>query len=345
MEGSWRDVAAWLAAMLAACALIVGASGCGDDDEPSAQETATIRTLTPERTFAPLLEVAADEPWRPMGARRFIEHSLLGIAERGGCDDRDIAVGHGLPEIQTAVTDWIYVKSLGKGPHYYRNPYDDDCELEHGTRFYTDQLTRPHDPGPRVDFLDREEGFFLDLEPEGRSGPPLGARVRVPVYADRADEGDGQVRLTYWTLYGMDGDPPVREGDWERVDVLLRDAGDDRYEPIAVQVPAGERAEPTTVTPEGRRLLDVAWDATRVAAGTHPVVEVARGSHAAQVASPDAATCADCVPWETWDSLADVRDQLWFGFGGSWGEVGASDATTGPLGPHGFWPTNYDDRM
>ncbi|MDP9134021.1 MAG: hypothetical protein M3N56_04240, partial [Actinomycetota bacterium] len=50
-------------------------------------------------------------------------------------------------------------------------------------------------------------------------------------------------------------------------------------------------------------------------------------------------SCGDCVPWETWRSLSDARKELWYGFGGAWGQVGSTSTTTGPLGPHQFFPS------
>lgn len=45
--------------------------------------------------------------------------------------------------------------------------------------------------------------------------------------------------------------------------------------------------------------------------------------------------CADDAQhWDTWPRLVNVRDQPWYGYGGAWGEVGAIDDTTGPMGPH-----------
>jgi hypothetical protein len=274
-----------------------------------------------------------------MSARWFIERSAFWFAEDGGCADRKIAVGHTLPEQRNEEIDWIFPRGLGglASSPYYRNPYDAKCELDFDLRFDADQLTRPHDPGPRVEGVRPGEGYYLDLVDAARPGPdPTPATrgragsVSAPVYAERTDEGDGGVRLTYWMLFGMDGmpgDAGAREGDWERVDVLLSEAGDDRYEPLAVQV-AGD---------EGR-LVERPWVVARLAGDTHPVVRLARATHAATVLGRGA-RCAACMRWEAWRSLADARAQRWYGFGGAWGDVGATDATTGPLGPHRHWPS------
>jgi hypothetical protein len=324
---------AWLVAVLAV-ALMAGASGCGDEDGsgggPRTASAETVQTDAPERTFAPLVEVAADEPWRPLSARWFIERSQFGFAEDEGCEDRLIAVGRTMPELQNPTIDWIFPKGLGSaGPAYYRDPYDASCSDSRPLTVYANQLTRPHDSGPRPDGLRPGEGFYLDLADDARGGPPLGeGDVDVPVYVERTDEGDGQVRLTYWMLFGMRGTPGeagAREGDWRRIDVLLRHRGG-RYEPLAVQVDAAG---------------DVAWSAAGRVDGTHPVVRLERATHRPGVAAPNA-RCADCASWLTWDVLASARDQLWYGFGGAWGEVGRSDATTGPLGPHRYWPSDTE---
>lgn len=341
MEGGWR---ATLGVMITlACGMTgVFATGCGSSDEPSAAAPGTVQTENPERTFAPLVEAAADDPWRAMSARWFIERSIFWFAEDDGCADRKIAVGHTMPEQQNPEIDWIYPKGLGgwSWPAYFRNPYDAKCVLDFDQRFYADELTRPHDPGPRVEGIRPGEGFYLDLADDARPGPELspGEPISAPVYAERTDEGDDGVRLTYWMLFGMHGTPgdaDAHEGDWERIDVLLHDAGDDGYEPVAVQVVADGAERDVAES----RFRDTAWGAARRIDGTHPVVRLAPSTHDATVAAPGGARCADCARWESWRSLAAAPRELWYGFGGAWGEVGADDASTGPLGPHDDWPS------
>jgi hypothetical protein len=323
MEGSWRGPAAWLAAAAIACGTVVAATGCGDD-ETRAAAAGSVHTASPEKTFAPLLQLAADEPWRPVGAGWFIARSSLWFAEDRGCADRKIAVGRELPEQQNATIYWIFLTGLGDGPedNYYRSPYGVRCRSNIDVRVYADEPTRPHDPGPRRDGVRSGQGYYLSLADGGRPGTPIAAEARAPVYVERTDEGDGGVRLTYWLLFGMHGMPGAadsHEGDWERVDVLLSDLGDDVYQPLGVQL-------------EG-------VGATHPLQGKRPVVRLAPGTH-----EPTLGRCRGCVPWRSWRLLEDARDQPWYGFGGAWGEPGRSDATTGPLGPHRFWPTVADKQ-
>ena len=347
MEGRWRG-AAWAVTVVAGCALMVGASGCGGD-ESSAESPAAVKTANPEQTFAPLVELAPDEPWRPMSARWFIERSVLWFAEDRGCDDRKIAVGHTLPEQQNTTIDWIFPKGFGIGPAYYRSPYRTRCNMHLGLRIYADQLTRPHDRGARIEGVRPGQGFYLDLADEARGGPVArGGPTGTTVYAERSDEGDGGVRLTYWLLFGMHGrpgQPAAREGDWERIDVLLRDLGDDRYELVAVQLgadggSASGEADDAVAGSDGSPRRDSPRSAMRVD-GTHPVVRLAAATHAPTVARPGD-RCGDCLPWETWRALSDAREEVWYGFGGAWGQPGATSATTGPLGPYRFFPSAED---
>lgn len=328
MEGR-RGFAAWAAVVAIACALAVGASGCGDE-ESNAAGTGAIQTNNPERTFAPLIEVAADEPWRPMSARWFIERSALSYTDdRRSCGSFIVAVGHTMPELQDSVTDWIYPEGLGAqhGKAYYRAPKGPNCDLDLDRRVFADQLVRPHDPGPREpEGAKRGEGFYLNLADDARSGPA--DRSRVPVYVERTDEGDSGARLTYWMLFGMHGtpgEPRAHEGEWKRIDLLLDDLGDGAYRPRTMQT-------------DGLDGQEVPWGEVRHTGGTHPVVSVARATHALALAT-SRDRCALCDRWTSWSKLADAHRQPWYGFGGAWGDLGTSSATTGPLGPHGQWAT------
>lgn len=326
-RGRWRR----LGALALACAALAGvAAGCGDDGDGSER---AIQTTEPLRTFAPLVELAAGERYPPVSARWFIDRSLLAVAAQEPCRGYVIAVGRTLPELRTEVTDWIFHEDLGDLPGYYRNPYDDRCEPDFDRRFYTTDLTRPHAPGPRPEGLRDGEGFFLDLVDRRRIRPD----AEPALYAERRDDGDGGVRISYWMLFPMNAPPgrprATHEGDWERIDVLLSDEGDRHYVPEAVRLfPNG---------PGDGQPRELPWEDVARRDGTHPMIRLARGDHAAAAIAPGDA-CASCRAWRAWESVADARGEPWYGFGGAWGEPGPTDATTGPLGPHGPWPTEAD---
>jgi hypothetical protein len=324
-------------------ALLIGAvlavAGCGSDIE-------TIATSNPEVAFAPLVQLDPQERRMPLSARRFIDRSRFWFSHREGCPDEKIAVGRTLGEEQNERINWIFAVALGKGPFsYFRNGDEPDCERR-DDQYTANQYTRPFGAGNRPKGLLPEEGYYLDLVDAARSGTrpatsggqPL---VRVPAYAERRDEevdGDDGVRLVYWLLYGMNepranGAPIDRlthEGDWERVDVLLR-KGDEEgaYEPVSVRVR------------RDGRWRDVPWDSLQRTAGagadgeSHPVLSAELGSH--ELAPARRPSCSSCPEWRTWGALAEATTQLWYRFGGAWGDVGTSSATTGAVGPHREW--------
>jgi hypothetical protein len=322
MEGGGRNVLL----LIAVCVLIVG---CGDSSsKPNAH---AVLTATPGETFAPLVQLAADERWRPASARWLIENSVLWFASGDRCDNRKVAVGRTLPEQRSQEpmqgVDWIYPVGMGLGAYtYYRNLYDERCKLIPDNKIYADQLSRPHDEGLRPKNLPPGAGFHLDLVDEVRDGP--NSFGKTPVYVERANIGDGEVRLTYWMLFSMNAPPgrpaETHEGDWERVEVLLRTDGPNRYEPRVIRL-----------TDAAGKAREVPWRSLERSGG-HPVLTSERGSHTMAPAAPNE-RCDECVRWRTWRTLADVRKQRWYGFGGAWGAAGKTSATTGPLGPHGEW--------
>lgn len=346
MEGVHGPLRRWgVIAGMAVSLLGMASAGCGSDSE-------AVETRDPELTFAPMVQLDPEERWYPMGARWFLDRSVLEFATDQGCGDFEVAVGRTLEERQNEVTQFIVIGWLGKyRPGYERYPTAASCEIDGSRDFYSVQHTRPFDTEDRPRGLPRTEGWYIDLVDEARPGPrdtrSDGARKllkRVPAYVERVQEevdGEAGARLTYWLLYGMnephgsegvDRDTP-HEGDWERVDVLLKRDDDDSYEPVGVRLYA-----------DGRQQREVPWDALGTVAGddgpdkTHPVLSAARGSHELSAGS-SAGRCSGCPRWHLWDRVRDLRDQLWYGFGGAWGEVGSDSATTGPLGPHGKWPT------
>jgi hypothetical protein len=330
-------------ALLACGALAI--AGCGSDSDGAG--SAAVETRSPERTFAPLVLLDRAERSLPMGARWFVERSALWFADDRDCGDRKVAVGRELESQWTPVVDWIFVYGLGaSSTPYWRKPYNRGCNFEGRYRFYAHQHTRPYDDADRLKNLQSTEGFYLDLMDWARGGQRLreaGGRLSVsgvPAYYEtRSEDVGGQpgLRLTYWLLFGMNAPAgaasgaPRHEGDWERVDVLLREGdGESEYVPVTVRLDSGGAAR------------EVSWSSLRHAADgsgarTHPLLSAARGDHAlAPARSGDG--CARCPTWATWGRLSRAKEQLWYGFGGAWGDIGRDSRTTGPLGPHAGWP-------
>lgn len=322
-----------------ACLLaVVAPAGCGGSAASS------VETADPVTAFAPEVRLHPDEPALPVGARWFIDHSVLRFAEDEGCDDLKIAVGRSLRAQRSEVADWIYVDDLGTSPVYWRNASGPDCDWRLGEQYHSNDVTRPHHPRGRAPALRPGEGFFLDLADGARAGGDADAVGQVPAYAERRPariDGEPGLRLTYWLLFGLNAPSlrnpeqrgePTHEGDWERVEVLVRAHGDDVYEPVALrlfhQVPPG---------PVAHLRRELPWRSVPRVAGstgaeTHPVLAAARGIHALRAVP--AGGCARCLRWRTWSDLRDLRHEAWYGFGGGWGEPGRDDATSGPLGPY-----------
>jgi hypothetical protein len=347
--GRWW--AAAVTGLLVAC-LASGCSRSASDDDDGA-----IATADPAATFAPLIVLAGDERWLPLGAEEFIDGSVLRWLA-GACGDDELAAGSAAAHATSKRLPKLATARLGGDRPYSSAPRrPPDCRPRPRERFTTAEFTHPFDV-LRANDIAFDEGFYLDLRDSARAGRHPN---RVPVYyeVDRERVGGGPgLRVSYWLLFGRHA-PALpravrhrfsREGDWERVAVLLRRVGGDRYRPFAVRYYGQGGFE------------DVAWRSARLVAGgraanaTHPVVYSARGSHVL-LAAPGrypytvevtgdnggrftaadvAARCPGCLRWRTWRLLRDVADEPWHGYGGGWGAAAGSDANSGPLGPSPF---------
>jgi hypothetical protein len=229
--------------------------------------------------------------------------------------------------------------------------------------WYAWQLTRPYQsgrPSGPPPFggceLETRDGFVLNLRDAQHGGEP-GALAEVPVYYEFPRENGGYI--VYWFFYaynrtrahGQDRARFDHEGDWER---------------IVVDLNARNRPKQVAYYRHGCRPARVEWpnvprtDSTgrRSSSGTHPLVYSARGRHGSYAEVRDG-TRAHCESgwvgddhvarggpqWRTWERMARVDRQPWFGYGGAWGSIGCNHRgalcdlvlarhTTGPLGPY-----------
>lgn len=251
-----------------------------------------------------------------MAARDFLRGSSLRWSHDGGgapfsCKDHEIAaegqvnalwLRHGVYGHQTS----------GGWPR---------CRHE-GRRYFSNERTRPRDG------VAGQEGFYLNLDNSLRPGSGADAPVYFQYRRHRY--------VTYWFLYGFnDSGREVgnHEGDWEQISVRLDDK--DRATEVAFYGHGTPHIRP--------------WSQLLYFDG-HPIVYSANGSHASYwkigefdrkgpgvVSGKDYTSGAGPI-WKTWNRLVRVKSQPWYGYGGAWGEVGASRGvldkeTTGPLGP------------
>ncbi len=306
---------------------------------------AAVQTLDPVATFAPLVSLHAKERSLPTSADDWIGHATL-VWKQDGCDALT------LRPVDSA-------RLAGRDP-YARRPAARGCgEDPQAAAITAADHTRPFDTKDRPAGLGPREGFALDVDDRWRTPPAKVERVgpqrtlrRAPVYVEQQSDADnGERRITYWFFYGLSQPPgPAsvtrhleHEGDWERISVLLRDDGGDRWTPLSVRFHTHDESR------------DVPWSSVRKSdgdGGTHPFVYSALGSHATYWAAgayeslpkvggrpvrlpirDRANACADCPRWRTWEQVVDVRTRPWYGFGGAWGKIGDIGGTTGPLGP------------
>jgi hypothetical protein len=265
----------------------------------------------PVQRYAPLVFLHPDDNDRPMNAESFIRNSSLRWHHDSGCRDHQIAARGDVGQ-----------RRLGRGG--YRHQLTDLLCRHHGTRFRSNQYTRPRD-----DNVAGGEGFFLDLDNTARGGAGTSARV----YYDFVS----QQFVTYWFLYGFNDAPASltdHEGDWEQVTVRLN--GSNHATDVAFYRHGGACRLP--------------WSEVRKTAAGHPVAFSARGTHASYPRAGSFNNGIDQTArgprWRTWRHLRDVRARPWYGYGGGWGEVGENADSTGPLGPSSFKeraPQSWDD--
>lgn len=354
-----------LAMMLMGAVLVAVAAGCStSSDEEQADRAPAIATTRPALAFAPLVHLYEKEPAKPIGAAEFVEHSSLTMANEPCPAQETVAIGATrLRMKRDQPAPVLHHDRLGGQRPYRLRTRAPNCDGHRGRPYATSEHTRPYDPG-RPRGLAPHEGFYLDLltshllgtadyRPDGDG--QLEAK-KAPIYYDsRPEPVDGRrgLRISYWLLFGLEGyaDRKVapaltHEGDWERIDVLLRPGGrPDRWAPVSVGYWI-----------HGRR-RDVPWDEVELASAgreptpTHPVAYAARGNHAPYPdegdtvvrrdagdgrtvrATDERLSCRDCPRWRTWENLRPVRREPWYGYGGAWGAVGSSADNSSPIGP------------
>jgi hypothetical protein len=264
------------------------------------------------------------ETYWPVAAEEFLRRSALVFAHDNGCPDRMLAAAGTLDPVR-----------LGTG--LYRNRAATERCTELGRFFRSNDHTRPFDGGRTG--LAGGEGFALDLRGGGAGYPPSPADpsvyTGVPAYYSYVP---GRF-ITYWFSYAFSVPGFVatslagHEGDWERVSVRL--GSDD----VPTQLAFFFHDEPPRI---------VAWTSLRKE-GTHPIVYSASGSHGSYAtAGLQARSClrtrigsfcgrdrtGEGRAWRTWESLRNLCDELWYGYGGAWGAVSPLGTyTTGALPP------------
>ena len=335
-----------------------------DDGDPIGDDGIPIDAPDVVKLYAPLVFLHSDDDYRPANASSYILNSNLVWAHKGeipqvsSCEPDTVAgwgttveIRLGNPLDQTGDPG---AASLPAYSHQVRNL----LSCQHSARFLTTRdYTRPFDEAKRRNILAsdiyKREGFYLDplnddLFRKGaanRSSQPDSEYVGAPVYYEYVP----QQYITYWFFYAYNNfDGPLvfnqkHEGDWEQVSIHL----DCENKPLEIAYYKHGGADPFPWPSSAGNVPNGQESVTLV--GTHPIVYSARGSHASYptlgahtfvVKAPLTGTeipvsdhTNSGLPWKTWRALRPVKKQGWYGYGGSWGEVGEAEYTTGPLGP------------
>lgn len=295
-----------------------GLTGRGSD-------TPTAIDAPPYEMYAPRLFFHPAEKAYPINAQNFIQASSLNWRHkpiRRGCP-----FNH--PLAYPIFEPWL------SGTYSHFNLDESSCEDDRSELFRANDLVAAHHyggpghdslPEPTDDppFDPSEDGMYLDLADSALLG--YGFATDEEVYWQRV----GRI-TTYWFLYGDSRIPGAstlsqHEGDWERIAIKFKRNGQG---PAFVQYFAHY----------GSCVLP--WDKVPLINGTHPVLWVARRTHATYPAggSPLGENQfvddlgGDGKYWNANRSLRKLDDLPWFGYAGSWGSVSNGAGVSGPMSP------------
>lgn len=330
--------------------------------------------FTPEtiRRFAPLLVVEKGEDNGPASAHWFLKRSILRFAESPPCPDATVYGGewsrNAVARLGLSVSPrdrWRYRNRLGRSL----------CRHRGATLTVTD-YTRPFDRG-RAAGLHASEGFFLSFTGSAagmafsRDRRSREFKTAAPIYYDDGElsgrDGTRQrarrAYITYWFFYAYNDAPPIpllwnHQGDWENMSLLFvqsTDSGEWILRRVAYaahgapEIRSASCSDPIRIgEPLDCPAPRVSWrGAPRlvgfVANGDHATYP-SPGRHRLHLGVSDRTSSVDSgFSWPTWRALLPLESQLWAGFCGGWGKVGATvpvagrrgwaEDRTGPLGP------------
>lgn len=340
--------------MLAAAAISAAclAYGCGNDDVRHRAAT----TANPVEVFAPLVRLHPRERSYPAAVDRHLEGAALWWADDSGCEDSLVAAR-------------VDPAKLGDGGYRQRRLNERCRQIERA--YTTNEPAHPYVPARKRNGLAEGEGFYLDTtsaagtsdpsaQPDERARIPLSTPIYYDVTSATVD-GEAGTQISYWSFFPRGvgtwlewwdddhggrywgRDRIVRDGDWERVDVLARRDGD-RWIPVTLR------------THSETGVLDTPWTDVQHFDGTHPVLYSALASHTPYVRpgfhqtqhlvstgnyviADDTVRCRGCPHWRTWQRLVDAREQPWYGYGGAWGPDRGTPGRTGSAGPGAAVPS------
>jgi len=280
-------------------------------------------TYDPPRAYAPAVHFHPDEEYFPGDASEFVNHSqLLWVGpDRRGCRD-----AHPIDSSPSANRLGI----AAKDPYRHhkvklirKRLRRDECKPQEEMVTATDDVS--------VHKSD-DIGMVLDAKPDYSL---MGQTSGAPVYSEFSPHH----WIIYWFFYPRNywatgpnaSVVELHEGDWEHITVRLN-----KFDHILATSFAQHECQPK------------ATDGVTFEDGTHPNVYSAKGGHASYPTSGHHPfgckgtydKAGDGKVWKTWENVLDARSEPWYGFGGSWGNVGKRTKTVqvcwcvyGPPGP------------
>ena len=271
-------------------------------------------------TYAPELRLHYEDWTKPANVPWILSHTTMRFTHDGGCSDCGIiSYGH------------VTLENMNNRCHQTKNGI-----CSHSGSCKRSDSFAPSDGDYNV-------GFFLQEHNGDHSG--IAQQTEWVTYGHAYPGDDGNIILQYWFPYAYNDSFGGfnHEGDWEFVAVILNE--DDN----PVELIYSQHSDPQSYSPDA-----VSW-----VSGNHPVVYVAKGSHANYAAVNSDGDCIggpfydNCsnqgVHWDTWDDLYfggishvgekmhNLNDSEWLHYSGRWGEIGNSNDTTGPRGPAYQW--------
>ena len=264
-----------------------------------------------------------------MSIEKFIKNSRLRWSHNKGCPDHELA-DHG------------EVQAVELGAHamqpYSHEPNKPPCVGTHyGPGYQASAFTRPRDESSDRLGLEKNEGFFLDLNNKKRSGTvstSAGEYTGANIYYEY-DREAGWIR--YYIMYGWSHAPQQIDTAiryvWPSLSVLPAPryicCHEGEWEGLSIKLdPAGSPTHVFYNTHHDGIL--VGWDEVPKTDGTHPQAFSALGAHASYPTADTWPTqfgddvTGSGLRWTTWESptsLVEVTDQDWYGFGGAWGGI------------------------
>lgn len=264
--------------------------------------------------YAPLLRFSRQETHYPIDPALFVSRSRLRRLAWS------TASYHGY--WNSATRGWDVTGPSSPPPAQAVNPeLNRACaamQLEAPSQPGSRRNRRPNDPanlwgGGRAGYaLELTQAFARDLKGVPGAAPFL----LFDRYRREGPSGCWDV-ITYWFFYALNPHVIAHEGDWEPVTVVVDEEG----RGAALRMDAAD----------GSLLQN--FEGLELAEDTHPVIYVEAGSHRAR-SQPESLEGAAGAPLRTWRLTPHALQEMpWSCYDGAWGRVGATEATTGPLGP------------